>query len=400
MKKFWLVFRYEYLHHVMRRRFLFALLSIPFFVAFSAGLGFLSVEISSDRSPIGYVDNSGFLAHPVPPPSSDNPYRRRIEILAFPDEAAARTALDAKRIQAYYVLAPDYLQTGHVRLVSFKDPDESAQATFAAFLRANLTAGQPADIVHRLNEGTSLEIVSLDGMRSMAQDEWYNIALPILTGILFMIAVMTSGGYLLQAVVEEKENRTMEIIVTSLSPGQLMAGKIAGNLSVGLTQLLVWVLFIAAGVFVSQTSFGWLPNLHLSPYFVALTIAILLPSFILIAALMAAIGATVTESREAQQISGLFTLPVFVPLWLIYPMMIHPNGPLAVGLSFFPLTAPVALTLRAAFTQIPALQLAANLILLLLCAGGAVALSARVFRLGMLRYGKRLSLREIFSRAG
>ena len=179
-----------------------------------------------------------------------------------------------------------------------------------------------------------------------------------------------------------------------------MAGKIAGNLSVGLTQLLVWVLFIAAGVFISQNSFGWLPNLHLSPYFVALTIAILLPSFVLIAALMAAIGATVTESREAQQISGLFTLPVFVPLWLIYPMMINPNGPLAVGLSFFPLTAPVALTLRAAFTQIPTLQLAANLILLLLCAGGAVALSARVFRLGMLRYGKRLSLREIFARAG
>ncbi len=78
-------------------------------------------------------------------------------------------------------------------------------------------------------------MTSVDGSRQMRSDQWFQIFTPFIAGVMFIVVVMTSGGYLLQAVVEEKENRTMEIVITSVSPSRLMLGKIIGNIGVGLT---------------------------------------------------------------------------------------------------------------------------------------------------------------------
>jgi ABC-2 type transport system permease protein len=123
---------------------------------------------------------------------------------------------------------------------------------------------------------------------------------------------------------------------------------------------------------------------------------LMLPAFMMISALMAAIGSTVTEAREGQQVAGLITLPVWIPYLLIMPIMETPNSPLAVALSLFPLTAPLTIVLRSGFTIIPTWQITLSLVLLILSALGALWLAGRTFRLGMLRYGKRLRWREIF----
>ncbi|MGB8252950.1 MAG: ABC transporter permease, partial [Anaerolineaceae bacterium] len=102
---------------------------------------------------------------------------------------------------------------------------------------------------------------------------------------------------------------------------------------------------------------------------------------------------------EAQQISGYFTLPIMAPYWFSYIIMTSPNGPLALILSYFPLTAPVTLTMRAGFTQIPVWQLIFNIAELVLLAALSLWLAGKAFRAGMLNYGKRLSLKEIFTRA-
>jgi ABC-2 type transport system permease protein len=154
------------------------------------------------------------------------------------------------------------------------------------------------------------------------------------------------------------------------------------------------------GILIGRNYFDWINRIQFGWDFIGLMLVALLPAFIMIAALMAALGATVTEAREAQQISGLFVLPLMVPYWFSFQIITNPNGPLAVGLSFFPLTAPATLTLRAGFTQIPTLQLVLNIALLVVAAGGAIWLAARTFRLGMLSYGKRLSLRQLFGRHG
>jgi len=400
MKKVGLVFKYEYLRHVLRKRFIFALLSFPMLFVFIIVLGIIMVLVEYNPHPVGYVDLSGLLVHPVVlPAEKDTPFPP-LQIKRYENEASAKAALLGKQIQAYFVIGADFQQSGIMRLYALDTPSNSAQSQFTDFIRANLLVGQPLEIVNRLLLGPAMSVRSSGGTRNGSENQFLNMLLPLAGGFLFLIAVNTSGGYLLRALVEEKENRTMEIIITSLSPAQLMAGKIAGNLCVGLTQLLAWIVFGLAALWVGARFVFPDLSLHLDSSFILLNLATFIPAFVMVAALMAAAGATATESREAQQVAGLFTIPMMVPFWLTTPLMMNPNSALSVGLSLFPLTAPVSLPLRAAVTTLPAWQIAASLGLLCALAAASIWFAGRAFRMGMLRYGKRLSWKELFSRTG
>jgi ABC-2 type transport system permease protein len=396
MAKFWRVFAYEYLRHVKRKRFIFAVVSLPLFLIVIMGVSILSASLSLDLRPVGYVDDAGLLAG-APAPTDNG--LRLVKLQRFEDEASAAAALEARRIQGYYILDPSYLETGAVQLVADDSLDRPIENQFARYLRSQLVQSQPPEIRALLMNGIDIEVVALDDPeQTEGPASFLQMLLPIVAGILFVMVINTSGGYLLQAVVEEKENRTIEIVITSVSPGQLMAGKIIGNLSVGLTQLLIWLLFPLLGFLVMRAYSPLVQGLYLEAEFVWLLLLTLVPAFILIAALMATIGATATEAREAQQIAGLFTLPVVAPYWFFVPLMTDPHGTLALGLSLFPLTAPVSLPLRAAFADVPLWQSALSISLLWLCAGMALWLAGRAFRQGMLHYGKRLSWRELVRR--
>jgi ABC-2 type transport system permease protein len=396
MRKFWLIFWHEYKRHVMRKRFIIAILSMPFFVGVLILIGFLSVWLQSNNKPVGYVDQFRILVDPQPVPVQDKKIFKPISVYAFADEASARLSLEKSEIQAYFILPENYLPTGEVTMVTLSKPGSNASGDFGNFLAYNLLAGQPETTIKRLTKGNNLIIRSLDSTRELGADNWMVVILPILAGVLFLISVNISGGYLLQSVVEEKENRTMEILVTSVSPTQLMAGKVIGNLLVGLTQLVIWIIFTIIAVNIAPIFF---PEIKPPPFdfsYVLLLAGTLLPAFVMVAAAMGAVGATASEMREAQQLTGWFTLPIVIPFWFITPIMFDPNGALSVGLSIFPLTAPIALPLRAVFTTIPGWQIALTILLLCILAVFAIWLAGRVFRLGMLRYGKRISLKEAF----
>jgi ABC-2 type transport system permease protein len=337
------------------------------------------------------------LADPLPPPSPQAP-DRPVTIVPFETEDQAARALQSRQIQAYYVLPPRYPADNRVRLVSLEEPSSSAIDQFEAFVRANLLAGFPPQVSQRISDGDELVVRSLDGRRSMREDEWFRIFVPFFAGFAFMVAMFASSGYLMQAVVEEKENRTMEVLVTSVSPLQLISGKVIGIIGVGWTQLLAWLGFAWFVVSIGQNYFEWLREMRFEPGFLALLLSTFIPAFVMIAGLMVAVGSTVTEAQEGQQITGLFTLPVVAPYWFTYQIMSNPNSPLAIALSFFPFTAPVTIAMRAGMASIPLWQVLLNVGILVLCALGALWLAGRAFRLGMLRYGKRLSLRELLNR--
>jgi ABC-2 type transport system permease protein len=399
MTKFWLVFRNEYLRHVLRKRFIFALLSMPLFVGLLVGVGILAVWADYDGRPVGYVDPSGFFKNARSVPQKSDSLFPPLIIKAYSTITDVKTALENQQIQAYFIIDSHYLDNGQVEATAQGTIKDSTRQDFQSFLRYNLLAGQTDQVAERVLNGPEIVIQSLNTNRKMAGNEFINILLPLVSGLLFIVVVNTSGSYLVQALIEEKENRTMEIVITSVSDQQLMAGKVVGNLSVGLTELIIWLLFGFLGFVIAQRYFPGAQNLNINMDFVALMIITLLPAFVMVAALMAAIGSTSTNSREAQQWAGLFTLPIVIPFWLIVPLMESPNSPLAVGLSLFPLTAPITLPLRAAFTEVPAWQIGVSLLLLVACAIGALWLAGRTFRLGMLRYGKRLAWREVFRKA-
>jgi ABC-2 type transport system permease protein len=397
MNKIWRIARHEYTHHVFRRRFLFGLLSVPAIMAVMALVVFLLIRTEIDNRPVGYVDPSGLLADPQPappPPAPDRP----VEMIPFETEDEAAEALQARRIQAYYVLESSYPQDSRARLISLSEPSSSALDQFEALLRANLLDGYPVPVRQRLVDGDELVVRSLDGARSMREGDWFRVFVPFFAGFAFMVAMFASSGYLMQAVVEEKENRTMEVLVTSVSPQQLISGKVIGIIGVGWTQLLAWMAVAWIAVSLGQNTFPWLRELRFEPGFILLLVSTFIPAFVMIAGLMVAVGATVTEAQEGQQVTGLFTLPVVIPYWFTYPIMSNPHSPLALALSFFPFTAPVTIAMRAGMASIPLWQVLLNIAILVLCALAALWLAGRAFRLGMLRYGQRLSWRELFGR--
>lgn len=398
MKKFWLVFKHEYLRHVLRKRFIFGVLSVPIFIGVSVGLGLLSAVLGTDRRPVGIIDHSGLLSAPLLTPKSDSGILKPTTFIFYDDPSAAQKALDSRKIQGFFTIDSDYLDNGRVELTSFEALGSQISNDFSDLLRINLLKGQPADLQDRLLAGPQVTVRSLSDERSAGPTNFMEIVLPIVAGILFLVAVNISGGYLLQAVVEEKENRTIEIIMTSVSTNQFMAGKIAGNLSVGLTQLLIWLLAAGAGVMAFVRIQSGPTDLTVGSTFMGILLLTAFPTLIMFAALMAMIGATTTEAREAQQIAGLFSLPIFVPLWLIQPIIVNPTSSLSIGLSLFPFTSPLTLPIRVAFSTVPMWQIILSLTILVASAVGSVWLAGRAFRLGMLRYGKRLALRELFQR--
>jgi len=397
MTKFWRVVAYEYTRQITRKGFWFGLLSMPALILFMIGLVLITINLQTNATPIGYVDHSGLLADPVPAPAPEPP-DKPVPMLAFADEAAARKALDEGKIQAYYVVSASYMENSEALLVYNKQPKALAQNQFQDFMIANLLKKVDKQVANRLVAGSNITSRTVDGSRQVGPNDWFAIFVPIFGALVFFIAIFSSTGYIMQAVVEEKENRTMEIIVTSISPNQLMVGKIIGVICVGLTQLLAWILFLILGIGVGTQIYPPLRSFRIGPDMLVTMVAVLLPCFVMLAGLMAAVGATVTEAREGQQIAGLFTLPLWIPYFLIQTLLENSNSPLAVGLTLFPFTSPMTILLRIGFTVIPTWQIVTAVALLVLCAIGSLWLAGRTFRLGMLMYGKKLSLREVFAR--
>jgi len=402
MHKSFLVAKHEYLKMVRKRSFLLGTLGIPLLIVVVMAVSIAIATGGGDDTPLGYVDHAGILNPDVQPPEVETQIARErasdVEIRPYPDEASARAALEAEEIQAYYVVPEDYLTTGQMELYYWDDaPGEAIQSDFEDFVRANLVSGLDEPVALRAFDGTHLTVRSADGSREISEFGIITTFLPFIAGLFFFFAVTTSTQYLMRAVADEKENRTMEILVTSLTPEQLIGGKGAGLVCVALTQLLIWSLTAAIGLTVAARFFEPLRDIPVPWDFILVSLIYFLPSFVLMAGMMVAIGSTVTEAREGQQVAGILNMLFTCPYFLIVLMLTNPDGPIPVFLTLFPTTAYITVTMRWGMTMIPTWQLAVSLLLLIGSALFAVWAAARIFRLGMLSYGQRIRLRAVIA---
>jgi ABC-2 type transport system permease protein len=405
MYKLWLVAKHEYKREVLTRSFIVAILASPLLIALIIGIGMWTEAMQHDGRPIGYVDLSGWLADPVAPPEANRTQfvslqREPVDVIAYTSEELAHAALESGDIQAYYILAPDYLDTGRAELVYMKPPGSNANTRFSDFLKTNLLADQPQDVSRRVIDGTYITVRTPSGNRQASQRAAIGAVVPILICMVFMILLSISSTSLVQTVVKEKVNRTMEVMLTSISPGQLIGGKVLGIVGVSMTLLLSWLAGLAFLVLVGARLLGveWIRHIHLAPQMLLAIIAMVIPTYTLFAGLMTAAGAAMTDAQESQQVGGLLAFSFAIPFWAIQALVEHPRGPLSIGLSLFPLTSLSSMCVLLSFSDVPAWQVAASLIVLIASAVGAVWLASRALRLGMLRYGKRLSWREIVGR--
>src|SRR5512139_2924627 len=154
MHKFWVVAKHEYLKITRKRSFLLGTLAMPLFFVGIMALAIVVVVAGEDQRPIGYVDEAGLLTTVTTLPASEDDGPTPVELRAFGSEAQARAALEAKEIQAYYVLPADYLTSHQAQLFYWeKEPNNSAQRRFNNLVRANLTTAFPAEVAKRAQQG-------------------------------------------------------------------------------------------------------------------------------------------------------------------------------------------------------------------------------------------------------
>lgn len=394
MRNFWLMARHEYLKMAGKRSFIISTLALPLVIVVVMGVSILASLGSSSRAPVGYVDQADFL-----PPTATTVVdgRNSSEMRPYADEAAAQTALERGDIQAYLLFPASYLTDLRLTLMYGDDaPGVQTRRAIETFIRNGLIAAEASHlspaIQDRLREGNSLVTRSADGSREIGQGNWANVILPFIAGFFFIMAVIGSAGYLLQVVTDEKENRTMEIMVTSLSPGQMISGKAVGLMGVSLTQLGIWLATAVIATLVAAQFFPILQTIAMPWGLLLVTLFFFLPTYALIAGIMTAIGGSVTELKQGQQIAGLLNLVFIFPYILTALILINPNSPLVVAMTLFPTSAFATISLRWGFTVVPLWQVAVSWLLLVGTAVFSIWASGRIFRAGMLRYGQGLNL--------
>lgn len=388
MNHFWLVAKHEYRRMVLRRAFLLTTLLVPLGMAAVIGLAFLVGSSAADKRPLGYVDHS----HQLDITLWQNQPDANVVLRPFPDEAAAQTALANGDIQAFFVLPPDYPNTLQTDLYFLEEPpSRDTWGAFDDFVRLNLVHDLDPALRQQLLDGPTIVINDLDSGRTFSSSSILNIILPFVATFIFFIATMSASGYMIQVVADEKENRTMEIMLTSVSPFQLIGGKTAGLLAVALTQLAIYGLTFVIGVLVAKPFAPVLQTAVLPWAYLLIMALFFLPAFALIGSIMVAIGSITPNLQQGQQIAGLLNFLFILPIFLLALIIENPSSPLAVAFTLFPTTSFLTVSLRWGLGSVPLWQLGASWVILVLTAVFTTWAAARIFRIGMLQYGQPLS---------
>ena len=424
--------RREYVTTVRRKAFLFSLLATPVLVFFST---FVSGKLAADDARahqreariIAVVDSSGAFANTntsfdySPPSDAAAPGTRTLAaqqavappkpetvpmiLRSFDSQQAALDSLEAGHVNTVVVMSADFLSSGRVRryehdtrvFTSSGDDRPLRQWMTRGLLSANVDSTR-IERVLTLGRGVDLYVPDKGGAYVIKDDtkELTSFFLPFIVGMLLSVSIITGGQYLLQGVSEEKETRILESMLCTVSPDDLVVGKLIGLGGAGLTLVGVW---IAAGLALLGTSFAFI-HVELPVTLALIGFAYFVLGYLFYASLMTGIGAVTNNLREAQQMAMIFTMMNFFPFYVLVKLLNSPNSGIAVGMSLFPPTAATSMMLRLAAAsmrgpQIPIWQVAASLGLLGLTAFVTLKLSAKVFRLGLLLYGKTPTLPEI-----
>lgn len=392
MGNVWKVARAEYARLAKKRSFILSLVGMPIFIGAIMAIAILTAMPRGDARPLGYVDLAGVMQGPTAAG-----YEAPADLaapVAFADEATARAALERGEIQGFYLIPADYLQSRKLELLTWgKSPSDRSRNAFQELLTAHVVATAPADAQTILLKGTTLNFRAANDSREMPAEGFVvAIILPFVIGFFFIMVVMSSGGYLLQAVTTEKENRMVEVMMTSVSPLQMIGGKALGLIAVALTQVSVWLLALGVALLVLRGQVSWLADIRVPWTTLGIAALFFLPTYVLLAGMMITVGSMVTELQHGQQIAGFFNLLFALPFFFFIMIFTNPDSPLMIALSLFPTTSLMTLTMRWGVTAVPMWQVALSFVILVGAALGSIWVAAKVFRMGMLRYGQPLNL--------
>jgi ABC-2 type transport system permease protein len=397
MNKTYLVLRHEFITMLRRPGFIIVTLIVPL-------IGILGIVISQiisgsaapnvEITYVGYVDKvGGFTGYTQ---------QGNVEMSLYNSVDEANKALAHSLIKEYIIIKQDYYNTGVVDLYTLEKqlyPPPEVISGIKNFLSSNILTGKiPDTTIHLINMPLGVVTTRLTATGEVAPEQggYGNLIVPSIFSVLLVLSISFSSGYLLAGLGDEKENRLIEVLLSSLSTRQLIIGKVLGLGAAGMIQVIIWVICAPLLLSLASVSIGgFLSTLQLPFSFLVLFVVYFILGYLLFAIIFTAIGAITSSAREGQQLSTIFTLLSVSPLWFSSAIILFPNNPAFVVLTIFPFTAPVTLMMRLGATDVPAWQIIVSVIVLGLSVAGGLVLTAKIVRAFLLMYGKRPGLREI-----
>jgi ABC-2 type transport system permease protein len=388
MRRVRLTAKYEMRSHLSRRSFWLttfvlpaALVLVMFLIhAFSGGSAAQTAlpGVASDTRPIGYVDEGNLLrALPALLPAD--------MVREYQDEQEAQSALGRAEIDRYYLVPADYVASGRLVVVQerYQPLRAVSNAGLITYLLDTGLTGNEGLARLLLDPTPTLQTSALAPVDVRTLDNTAAAGmLPYLLMFILYLALAMTSGFMLQTVSSEKENRTAEMLLVSMRPRDLMLGKIAGLSVVGLLQVAVWL----ACFFGIGNGFGSVigVDLHVTGLaaarIVPWTIGYFLLGYLMYAAVYATLGVLTPTVRDANHFVYIAIIPLVIPLLFNTAISGSPNGPLAISLSLFPLTSPIAMVARLGSTLVPWWQSLAGLAALGVFAYVFILAAARLFR--------------------
>jgi ABC-2 type transport system permease protein len=401
MNKTLAILRHEFVTTVTRKGFITMAIIFPL-IGFAAIGIFQLTQIAAKPAEeieipqIGYIDEAGEFTDFAG--DFEN-----IKLIPYAEQDAATKALVAGEIDEYFVIPDDYLETGLILRYHIQKELEMSGETYAAiraFLQENLLKGQTSpQISERVINPINVQSIRLDEAGQVAADQggFEAFLIPMLFGFLLVISIGASSGYLLQGLGEEKENRVMEILLSSVTTRQLLIGKVLGLGGAGLIQVAFWLVSSVVMLRVASTTIGgFFASVQIPQNAILLGIVYYVLGYLLFAVIMAGIGAITSNPKEGSQMSVLLILPAILPFYVaIIFLRDHPDHVIGTIMTLFPVTAPMSVFVRMGLSEIAPWEIITSIGILILSILGGLWLAAKAFRVFLLMYGKTPKFGEI-----
>ncbi len=419
MREALLIARREYLERIRGKAFRISTVVIPLFIALIFGAGALSGKLSGGPRHIVVASNDPLLAESVRAelmaaesaasearkgPSS----RLTIEVkapLTDSELAPLNAKVESKQIDGYLWLngRPGATRLGATYTsggsADFVGKDRMQDAIGHALVREELVKrGATSGEIQALLKDVDLKTQQVKNGTAVASDTSKGFWGAYLMTFMLYFAVVFYGVNVAHSVVAEKTSRVFEVMLASAKPESLMLGKLLGVAAVGLTQMAIWIAFLfmlSASSLWMTLGLGGLAAYGVTPLQLIFFLLYFILGFLLYSSLSAGLGATVSQESEVQQFSMIIVVPQVIGLVLTVYILGNPGAWPVVLLSLFPPCTPIVMSLRMAAMAVPAWQLALSLVLMVLSIYGMVWVATRIYRVGILMYGKRPTLPEM-----
>ncbi|MEO6806953.1 MAG: ABC transporter permease [Edaphobacter sp.] len=401
MHNIWLIARREYLERIRAKSFIVMTVLIPVLMgALLFGAGLANRNLGSNH--IAVVTNDSQFAQDLKTELSGKDRTTTVEAYS-PADPGVRQMLDAKMkeknndLGGYLWVTPmapgasrDSFEWVPKAKADIVTKGRIADAIRGALTRENLAhAGMGETQVDNLLKPVDLDSPSSDKKSSSGA------AFASAYGLFFLMyfVILFYGMNVARSVIEEKTSRVFEVLLATVKPAEMMAGKVIGVGSVGITQVGIW---IAVALFAAKTQLiGSNMQLLPSPIQLVFFIIFFVLGYVLYSSVAASLGAMTNSEQELQQMNIFLMLPLIGCSVVIFRVVTDPDGALSQVLSYFPFTSPLIMYTRVVVHQPPAYQLALSILILVVTIYAVLWVASRIYRVGILMYGKKPNLPEI-----